>query len=74
MAALFYRSLGFQMSTGVIKWFNRVGPDEGSRDVFFHLTSLAPGTRTEDGTIVEYEVEPTSPDGKVKATKVWVKR
>ena len=68
------------MSTGAIKWFNRsrgfgfIGPDDGSRDVFFHLTTLAPGTKTEDGTIVEYEVEPTSPDGKVKATKVWEKR
>jgi CspA family cold shock protein len=53
------------MATGIVKWFSDekgfgfITPDEGSRDLFVHHTSIvADGYRTlAEGTKVSYEEE-----------------
>jgi len=53
------------MATGVVKWFSDekgfgfITPDEGSKDLFVHHTSIqADGYRSlAEGTRVEYESE-----------------
>ncbi len=53
------------MATGTVKWFNEskgfgfISPDDGSKDVFVHFSSIASeGFRTlAEGQKVSYDVE-----------------
>ncbi len=62
------------MSTGTVKWFNpttRFGfiePDDGSVDIFVHISAVAEAGLSilTEGQKVEYEVVP-KPDGKTAA-------
>jgi CspA family cold shock protein len=64
------------MPTGTVKWFNDekgygfITPDDGSKDVFVHQTSIvAEGFRSlEEGASVSYETEAS--DKGPKATNV----
>lgn len=63
------------MATGTVKWFNPakhfgfIQPEDGSSDVFVHLTAVeAAGLTTlREGQRVEYELE-NDEKGKVSAT------
>ena len=52
------------MTTGTVKWFNTnkgygfISPDEGSQDVFVHITALEEAglRQLDDGQRVSYEV------------------
>ncbi len=63
------------MATGTVKWFNPakhygfIQPEDGSSDVFVHVTAVeAAGLTTlREGQRVEYELE-TDEKGKVSAT------
>ncbi len=52
------------MATGTVKWFNAakgfgfIGPDDGSKDVFVHITAVqAAGLSTlKDGQKVQYDL------------------
>ncbi len=62
------------MPTGTVKWFNPargfgfIEPDEGSVDVFVHISAVAEAGLSilTDGQRVEYEVV-SKPDGKTAA-------
>jgi len=52
------------LTQGKVKWFNGgkgygfIAPDDGSKDVFVHANSLAPGLATlAEDQAVEFEVE-----------------
>ena len=52
------------MTTGTVKWFNTnkgygfISPDEGSQDVFVHITALQEAglSQLDDGQRISYEV------------------
>ncbi len=62
------------MSTGTVKWFNPakgygfIGPDDGSADVFVHLSAVEEAGLSilTEGQKVEYEVV-SKPNGKTAA-------
>jgi cold shock protein len=62
------------MATGTVKWFNAtkgfgfIAPDDGSKDVFVHVSAVqAAGLSTlKDGQKVQYELE-RGRDGKTSA-------
>ncbi len=62
------------MPTGTVKWFNPakgygfIGPDNGSVDVFVHISAVEEAGLSilTDGQKVEYEVV-SKPDGKTAA-------
>jgi CspA family cold shock protein len=66
---------GDEMATGTVKWFNPakhfgfIQPEDGSSDVFVHVTAVeAAGLTTlREGQRVEYELE-NDEKGKVSAT------
>jgi cold shock protein len=65
------------MATGAVKWFSVakgfgfIGPDDGSKDVFVHVTALqAAGlSMLKDGQKIQYDLE-KGKDGKVSATNL----
>lgn len=67
------------MATGTVKWFNPakhygfIQPEDGSSDVFVHITAVeAAGLTTlREGQRVEYELE-NDEKGKVSATGLSV--
>ncbi len=62
------------MPTGTVKWFNPakgfgfIGPDDGSKDVFVHISAVEEAGLSilTEGQKVEYEVV-SKPDGKTAA-------
>ena len=64
------------MPTGKIKTFNEgkgfgfIKPDDGSADVFFHVTALREGDEITQGKTVSFKTGPDSKTGKMKAISV----
>ena len=64
--------------TGKVKWFNTqkgfgfITPDDGSEDIFVHQTAIhSDGFRSlREDEPVEYVVEKSEPDGRMKAIEV----
>lgn len=65
------------MASGTVKWFNAkkgfgfICPDDGSKDVFVHISALQQAGLSflEDGAKVSYELE-SKPDGRVSAIQL----
>ena len=65
------------MATGTVQWFDHnkgygfIQPDDGSKDVFLHISAVeAAGLdRPSDGQKVEYEIE-SGRDGKTSAGSI----
>lgn len=65
------------MVTGTVKWFNTkkgfgfICPDDGSKDVFVHISALQKAGLSflDDGAKVSYELE-SKPDGRVSAIQL----
>ncbi len=65
------------MPTGTVKWFNDskgfgfIGPDDGSNDVFVHVSAVQKAglSTLKEGQKVEYEVV-TGKNGKAAADKL----
>ena len=65
------------MATGTVQWFDPnkgfgfIKPDDGSRDVFLHISAVEAGglPRPADGQKVEYEIE-SRRDGKTSAVSL----
>lgn len=70
----------FVMSTGTVKWFNPqkgygfIQPDDGSRDVFVHISAVArSGLRDlQEGQKISYELLEDSRSGKVAADHLQI--
>ena len=51
------------MTTGIVKFFNTtkgfgfITPDDGSKDVFVHMTGLKEGVQITDGDAVQFETQ-----------------
>ena len=64
------------MPKGTIKmWseergFGFIKPEDGSQDVFFHVTALREGDEIAEGATVKYETDIDKKTGKTKATSV----
>jgi len=67
------------MSTGTVKWFNGqkgygfIQPDDGSKDVFVHISAVERGglTGLNEGQKITYDVE-RGPQGKSSAVNLQV--
>ena len=65
------------MATGTVKWFNDskgygfISPDDGSKDVFLHISDVQRSGIQEprDGDKIEYELQ-QGQQGKVSATNL----
>ena len=63
-------------TTGTVKFFNAdkgfgfIKPDDGSADVFFHVTSLREGDDVREDSAVKFEMGKDEKSGKAKATNV----
>lgn len=70
------------MSTGTVKWFNSqkgfgfIRPDDGSTDVFVHISAVerAGLTGLDEGQKVSYEVVADRRSGKSAADRLQVER
>jgi cold shock protein len=64
------------MPTGKIKMFNEekgfgfIKPDDGSDDVFFHVSALREGDEIIKGAVVSFEIGVDPKTGKSKAVSV----
>jgi len=51
------------MATGIVKffnttkWFGFITPEDGTKDVFVHISGLQEGTSITEGDTVKYETE-----------------
>jgi CspA family cold shock protein len=52
------------------KGFGFIKPDDGSNDVFFHVTALREGDDIDVGVVVTFETGPDPKSGKIKAVSV----
>lgn len=67
------------MATGIVKWFNPtkhfgfIQPEDGSKDVFVHVTAVerAGLTTLREGQRIQFELE-NDEKGKVSATELVV--
>jgi cold shock protein len=65
------------MATGTVKWFNMqkgygfIGPDDGGKDVFVHISSVQQSGLPElrEGQMVEFQIE-IGKNGKAAATQL----
>jgi CspA family cold shock protein len=66
------------MPRGAVKWFNMskgfgfIGPDDGGKDVFVHISAVERSGLTElrEGQKVEYEMEADRKSGKQSAVNL----
>jgi CspA family cold shock protein len=66
------------MATGTVKWFNAtkgygfIQPDDGSQDVFVHISAVVRSGLSDlnEGQKVEYENEPGRQPGQVAAVNI----
>ena len=66
------------MATGVVKWFNGqkgfgfIAPDDGSKDVFVHISAVeAAGLRgLVDGQTIQFEEQADKRSGKMSAVNL----
>jgi CspA family cold shock protein len=64
------------MPTGKVKMFNKqrgfgfIRPDDGSADIFFHVSALREGDEITEGNAVSFETGPDLKTGKIKAISV----
>ena len=64
------------MPHGKIKMYNEhkgfgfIRPDDGSNDVFFHVSSLRDGDKITQGEAVKFEIGVDPKSGKTKAVSV----
>ena len=64
------------MASGKVKWYNSrkgygfISPDDGSKDVFVHITALSESgiSYLDEGDLVTFEI--IEDKGKIKATKL----
>lgn len=69
---------GFVMATGTVKWFNStkgfgfIQPDEGSADVFVHISAVERAGMRElaENQKVSYDLERDNRSGKMSATNL----
>ncbi|HWD14144.1 MULTISPECIES: cold-shock protein [Pseudochrobactrum] len=69
---------GFVMATGTVKWFNStkgfgfIQPDEGSADVFVHISAVERAGMRElaEGQKIGYDLERDNRSGKMSATNL----
>lgn len=66
------------MATGTVKWFNStkgfgfIQPDEGSADVFVHISAVERAGMRElaEGQKIDYDLERDNRSGKMSATNL----
>jgi CspA family cold shock protein len=69
---------GFVMSTGTVKWFNAqkgfgfIQPDDGSKDVFVHISAVerAGLGNLNEGQKIRYELTEDRRSGKMSADRL----
>ncbi|HBF32462.1 cold-shock protein [Rhizobium sp.] len=69
---------GFVMTTGTVKWFNStkgfgfIQPDDGSADVFVHISAVERAGMRElvEGQKIGYEMERDHKSGKMSAAQL----
>lgn len=69
---------GFVMTTGTVKWFNStkgfgfIQPDDGSTDVFVHISAVERAGMREivEGQKLGYELERDNKSGKMSACRL----
>jgi CspA family cold shock protein len=64
------------MKTGTIKYFNAdkgfgfITPDDGSEDIFVHVSAIANGIKPNEGQKVRFEIGQDRRTGKTRAEQV----
>jgi cold shock CspA family protein len=58
------------MPTGKVKMVSFIKPDDGSADIFFHVSALQEGDEITEGKAVNFETGHDAKSGKIKAITV----